>query len=119
MESVSALFPFALILVAFYFLIIRPSRARQRAAVALQERLAPGLEVLTTSGILGRVVSVDDDVVTIEVAPGAPVRFAKAAVARVLTEDGDGAHDGRRSDDAVEAPEREADGGPEGDRPAR
>jgi len=86
-ETVSALFPFALILVAFYFLIIRPSRARQRATLELQQQLAPGLEVLTASGIYGRVTSVEDDVVSLEVAPGTSVRFAKGAVARVITHD--------------------------------
>ena len=117
MESVSALFPFALILVAFYFLIIRPSRNRQRAALALQERLAPGLEVMTTSGMYGRVVSLEDDVVTVEVAPGTPVRFAKAAVARVITADpvGDATPDDYRADDAAEQPGADTDG----DRPAR
>ncbi|MBA2768678.1 MAG: preprotein translocase subunit YajC [Sporichthyaceae bacterium] len=87
METVSAVFPFALILVAFYFLIIRPSRARQRATLELQQQLAPGLEVLTASGIYGRVSSVEDDVVTLEVAPGTSVRFAKGAVARVVSQD--------------------------------
>ena len=87
METVSALFPFALILVAFYFLIIRPSRARQRAPLELQQELAPGLEVLTASGIYGRVSSVEDDVVTLEVSPGTAVRFAKGAVTRVVSHD--------------------------------
>lgn len=91
METVSALFPFALILVAFYLLIIRPARTRQRAAMELQQRLAPGLEVMTTSGIYGRVVSVEDDRVAVEVSPGTTIRFAKAAVARVLTDESDAA----------------------------
>lgn len=84
METVSALFPFALILVAFYFLIIRPARVRQRAAQATQEQARPGTEVMTTSGIFGRVVTVTDDRFEVEVAPGTTIWFAKAAVARVL-----------------------------------
>ena len=86
MESVSALLPFLLILAAFYFLIIRPARTRQRAAMALQERLAPGLEVMTGSGIYGRVATVEDDRVSLEVSPGVSIRVAKAAVARILDE---------------------------------
>ena len=87
MESLSALFPFALILVAFYFLIIRPGRTRQRAAAALQERLAPGVEVLTTSGMFGRVASVTDDSVHGVVSPGTTIRFVKGAMASILAPD--------------------------------
>lgn len=85
METASSLLPFALILLAFYFLIIRPGRARQRAAQAVVEQAQPGTEVMTTSGIYGRVVATTDDSVDIEVAPGTTIRFAKAAVGRIVT----------------------------------
>ena len=87
MDAVSGLLPFVLILVAFYFLIVRPARNRQRAALELQERLAPGVEVMTTSGIFGTVVGVDDTSVQLEVAPGTTLRGAKPAVGQVLTSD--------------------------------
>lgn len=85
MESLSSLLPFALILVAFYFLIIRPARTRQRAAQAVIEQARPGTEVMTTSGIFGRVVATADDSVDIEVAPGTIITFTKAAVGRIVT----------------------------------
>ena len=94
MDAVSGLLPFVLILVAFYFLIVRPARTRQRAAVELQERLAPGVEVMTTSGIYGTVVGVDDTSIQLEVAPGTTLRVAKPAVGQVLTSDAaDAGHD--------------------------
>jgi preprotein translocase subunit YajC len=99
-DAVSGLLPFVLILVAFYFLIVRPARTRQRAAVELQERLAPGVEVMTTSGIYGTVVGVDDTSIQLEVAPGTTLRVAKPAVGQVLTSDqGDV---GDESDDAAD-----------------
>lgn len=98
MESIGALFPFALILAAFYLLIIRPARKRSQSAVALQQQLAPGLEIMTTAGIFGRVVSVDEDAVTVEVSPGTSMRFAKAAVGRILTEESPDEVDGDRPD---------------------
>jgi len=102
-ESVSALLPFLLILAAFYFLIIRPARTRQRAAMSLQERLAPGLEVMTGSGIYGRVVAVEDDRVSLEVSPGVAIRVAKAAVARILDEGRDEpAEPDRPADDSAQ-----------------
>lgn len=91
METVGALFPFVLILGAFYLLIIRPARSRARAAQALQQQLSPGLEVMTTSGIFGRVVAVEEDRVAVEISPGTSVQFAKAAVARIVTAEDQGA----------------------------
>lgn len=82
------LLPFALILVAFYFLILRPQRSRARQAEQLQSRLAPGVEVMTTSGLFGTVRSIEDDTVRLEVSPGVTIKIVKAAVGRVVTEDG-------------------------------
>jgi len=81
---VESLLFFALILVAFYFLIIRPQRTRARQAAQLQARLVPGVEIMTTAGLFGRVVEVHDDALVLEVSPGVLVRFAKAAVGRIV-----------------------------------
>jgi preprotein translocase subunit YajC len=86
-DAVSGLLPFVLILVAFYFLIVRPARNRQKAALELQQRLAPGVEVMTTSGIYGTVVGVDDTTIQLEIAPSTTVRVAKPAVGQVLAAD--------------------------------
>jgi preprotein translocase subunit YajC len=103
---VDVLLPFALILVAFYFLILRPQRARARQAEQLQSRLAPGVEVMTTSGLFGTVNEIRDDSVVLQLSPGATVRVAKAAVGRIVTEDGTPAQD--QADDTVV--DLEADG---------
>jgi preprotein translocase subunit YajC len=96
---VSVLLPFALILVAFYLLILRPQRARARMAQQMRARLAPGVDVLTTSGIHATVSSVEDDIVVLEVAPGVNVRFASAAIGRVLTDDSTDTEDADHADD--------------------
>jgi preprotein translocase subunit YajC len=102
---------FALILVAFYLLIIRPQRARAKAAQQLQASLEPGVEVMTTAGMFGTLTEIRDDSVVIEVSPGVSMRFAKAAIGRVVTDDAasdddadtdDGSTDGTTADDAVE-----------------
>jgi preprotein translocase subunit YajC len=81
---VESLLFFAVILVAFYFLIIRPQRNRARQAAQLQARLVPGVEIMTTAGMFGRVTEVLDDGVVLEISPGVQVRFAKAAVGRIV-----------------------------------
>lgn len=82
------LLPLLLILVFFYLLLIRPARARQRETLQLQRALTVGQEVMTTSGLYGRVASLNDDVVVLETAPGVTSRWARAAVARVVTPTG-------------------------------
>lgn len=84
MDSLGALLPFAIILLAFWLLIIRPARTRARQATRLQNELTPGLEVMTTSGLFATVVAVEDDRVVLETAPGVHTRWTKAAVARIL-----------------------------------
>lgn len=72
----------ALIIGSFYFLAIRPQKARLRALQQTQAALAPGVEVMTTAGLYGTVTAVGDEDVTLEVSPGVTVRFARAAIAR-------------------------------------
>ena len=90
---------FALILVAFYFLIIRPQRTRARQAAQLQARLVPGVEIMTTAGLFGRVAEVHDDALVLEVSPGVLVRFAKAAVGRIVDAEDTSESDDTDSDD--------------------
>jgi preprotein translocase subunit YajC len=79
------LIPFLLIAVVGYLLLVRPARARQRRALENRRAIEPGLEVTTTAGLIATVVAVDDDTVTLEVAPGVHSRYVKAAIGRVNT----------------------------------
>lgn len=83
-QNISALLPLLLIAVAFYFLILRPSRARQAAQRETVARLAPGVRIMTTAGLFGTVEALDGDDVLLEIAPGVTVRYVAAAVAKVL-----------------------------------
>lgn len=77
---------FAILALGLYLLLIRPQRARARAAAAIRSGLAVGSRVMTTAGIYATVVEVGDpeETVLLEVAPGVHVRFATAAVVRIL-----------------------------------
>jgi preprotein translocase subunit YajC len=79
--------PLLLILLLFgvmYFLMIRPQQKRRREAQAMQSQLGPGDQIVTIGGLHGTVAAVDSDVVTLEIAPGVRVRFARPAIARVV-----------------------------------
>jgi preprotein translocase subunit YajC len=78
-----------LLLVGFYFLLIRPQRNRQRAQQALLASLEVGDEIVTTGGIFGSIVEIDEDegVVTVEIAPGTRVRMLRQGIAQRFVED--------------------------------
>ena len=82
--TIGSLLPFLVLIVAFYFLILRPARARQSAQAAVNARLRPGVEVMTTSGLFGTVVEIDGDALVLEIAEGVRVRFVAAAIGRVM-----------------------------------
>jgi preprotein translocase subunit YajC len=81
--------PLLLIVLLFgvmYFLMIRPQQKRRREAQAMQSALGPGDRIVTIGGLHGTVVAVSDDIVTLEIASGVHVDFARPAIARVLTD---------------------------------
>jgi preprotein translocase subunit YajC len=67
-----------------YFMMIRPQQKRRREAQSMQSSLGPGDEIVTIGGLHATVVSIDDDVVTVEIAPGVNARFTRPAIARVV-----------------------------------
>jgi preprotein translocase subunit YajC len=75
---------FGLLAVAFYFLIIRPQQQRQRQQRDLMSALKVGDRVMTASGIFGTVQSMDADAVTLRIAEGVDVEFARAAVSQIV-----------------------------------
>ena len=79
--------PLLLIVLLFgvmYFMMIRPQQKRRREAQAMQAALGPGDQIVTIGGLHATVVAVDDDVVTVEIAPGVNARYARPAIARVV-----------------------------------
>ena len=76
---------FMLVLFAvFYLLAIRPQRKRQKEHADMVAAIAKGDEVVTTSGILGKVNKVDDDYVVLQVADNVELKFQKASVHAIL-----------------------------------
>lgn len=79
-----ALAPILLLVVAFYFLLIRPQKMRQKQQAAMVSALAPGAQIMTTAGMIGTIAVVTPDEISLEISPGVFVRMVPAAVARVL-----------------------------------
>jgi len=76
-----------LLLLAMYFLVIRPQQQRIRAQQALVAALREGDEVVSSAGIYGRITSLTDEIAILEVADGVELRIARGAIARRLSQD--------------------------------
>jgi preprotein translocase subunit YajC len=85
-SSGSYLFLVAIVVLfgVLYFVMIRPQRNRQRAAMQTQRTVEPGARVRTTAGMYATVVSVEDQDVVLEVAPGVHVRYLRRAIMDVV-----------------------------------
>lgn len=62
----TTIIPIVLMVVIFYFLLIRPEKKRSKQMKAMLDNLQVADEVVTTGGIIGRVLSVKEDTVLIE-----------------------------------------------------
>ena len=75
----------AILVVAFYFLLIRPQRTRSKKAQELMSSLTRGDEVVTAGGFHGRIKDIRDDVIVITIASGVDVKVSKRSVSKKVT----------------------------------
>ena len=73
-------------LLLIYLLFVRPQKRRQVQQQQLLNELRVGDEVLTAGGIYGTISQLDEDFVTVEIAPDSEVRVARRAIAGVTPE---------------------------------
>jgi preprotein translocase subunit YajC len=85
--NVGPLLFLAAMVAVIWFVLIRPQRARQAAHRNLISELSPGDDVVTAGGVLGKVSSIEEDHVKLEVAPGLELRLAREAVTGVVPKD--------------------------------
>jgi preprotein translocase subunit YajC len=78
--------PILLIFVIMYFLLIRPQQVQAKKTQAMLKALKKGDRVVTTGGMMGTVLGVDDAKVVIKIADDVKVEFLKSAVIQVLQE---------------------------------
>ena len=101
-SALGLLVPLGLMGVLFYFLLIRPQQRRARAQRDLISSVEVGDEIMTAGGILGTVTAMDEDdeLLTVEIAPGTRIRVVKRAVSQRFVEE----------DEADEEPDDDGDG---------
>lgn len=81
--TMSMLF-FVGMIVIFYFLLIRPQQKRAKEHRKMVEAIGKGDEVVTNGGMLGKIVDMSDQYLTIEIAANVQVKIQRHAIATVL-----------------------------------
>ncbi len=80
---------FAAIFAIFYFLLIRPQQRQKRDREAMLAAVKKGDRVVTSSGLHGTVVGLNDNTVTLKVADSVKLDFDRSALGRIATPSGD------------------------------
>ena len=75
-----AALPFILIFGLFYLLILRPQQKQKRHMDDLLKNLKRGDKVITAGGIHGRIINVEEDVVTVEIAKGINIQVSRSSI---------------------------------------
>lgn len=81
-----SLWPLLLMFVVIFFFFIRPQAKKQKEQVKFLESLDKGEEVVTASGLIGRVNKIDGSIVTLAIAEKTFVRVTKGSISKEMTE---------------------------------
>jgi len=79
----SLILPIGLV-VLFYFFLIRPQSKRQKEQRQMVADLQKGEEVITSGGILGKIIDINDDFITLEIANDVSLKVQKSAVQTIM-----------------------------------
>lgn len=82
--TLASFIPLILIVVIFWFLLIRPQMKRNKQHRELVAGLSAGDEIITSGGMLGRITGVSDSFVTLKLADGIEIKLQRHAVAQVV-----------------------------------
>ena len=81
LSGIMSIAPLIILFVIFYFLLIRPQQKKAKEHKQMLSEVQKGDNVVTNSGIYGRVISVQDETLTVEIAENVKVKVAKEAIA--------------------------------------
>lgn len=77
-----SLLPILLIFVIFYFLLIKPQKKAQQDHAKMLEGLQKNDEIITSGGIHGTIISIQDDVVTLRIDDNVKIKVQKSSISR-------------------------------------
>jgi preprotein translocase subunit YajC len=74
------------IFVVFYFFLIRPQQKKAKEQTKFSDNLEKGMEVVTASGIVGKINKIEDHFVFLQVDTKTFIKFTKSAISKEMTE---------------------------------
>jgi preprotein translocase subunit YajC len=83
-SGLTSFIPLIFMFAIFYLLLIRPQQKKAKEHKVLLESLKKGDQVITAGGIHGKVISVDENVVTLEIATGINIKINKGFIATIV-----------------------------------
>ncbi len=82
-SPIASLIPLVLMFAIFYFLLIRPQQKKAKEHRAMMDSLKKGDQVVTAGGIHGKIIAVEEAVVTLEIATGVNIKVNKGHIATI------------------------------------
>lgn len=88
MQTLLSFLPMILIFVVFYFVLIMPEKKRKKQYDVMLNGLQKNDDIMTRGGVIGRIVSMDEEYITIETSSDrTKIKFSKSAVANKIYKD--------------------------------
>lgn len=84
MDGLASFLPFIIIFVLFYFMLIRPQMKQAKEHKALLDALKAGDEIVSNSGILGKITKLNNQFATIEISANVEVKIQKQTIQTLL-----------------------------------
>jgi preprotein translocase subunit YajC len=84
--GLTAFLPLLLIIVVFYFFMIRPQMRKQKELKNYREALQKGDKVVTTGGIYGKITDIGENTINMEIASGVTIKVDKYAILKDSTD---------------------------------
>lgn len=84
MDGLASFLPFIIIFVLFYFMLIRPQMKQAKEHKALLDALKAGDEIVSNSGILGKITKLNNQFATIEISTNVEVKIQKQTIQTLL-----------------------------------
>lgn len=85
-DGLIQMFPLLLIFIVFWFFIIRPQMKKQKEQNKFADQLEKGMDVVTASGIFGKINKIDGDIIHLEIATKTIIRVTKGAISKEMSE---------------------------------
>ncbi len=73
------------LIIIFWYFMIRPQMKAQKEQKNFESSIEKGMEVVTSSGILGKITKIEEGIITLEVAPKVYMKFTQGSISKDLT----------------------------------